>query len=64
MTYETMRQLADSWGLLLLVLTFLTVVGWAFRPGSRAGQEAARMIPLREDGSDGAGDVTQEGRGR
>jgi cytochrome c oxidase cbb3-type subunit 4 len=53
MSYETMRHMADSWGLLLLVLAFLTAVGWAFRPGSRTGQDAARMIPFREDEEQG-----------
>jgi len=49
MDHDTLRHLADSWGLLLLLLIFLGAVGFAFRPGSRAQQEDARMIPLRDE---------------
>lgn len=35
-TYTLLRHLADSWGLLLMFGSFLAVVLWAFRPGSRA----------------------------
>lgn len=34
-TYSLLRQLADSWGLLLMFVVFLAVIAWAFRPGSR-----------------------------
>jgi cytochrome c oxidase cbb3-type subunit 4 len=49
MDHETLRHFADSWGLLFLVAVFVTAVGLAFRPGSRAHQERARMIPLRDE---------------
>jgi cytochrome c oxidase cbb3-type subunit 4 len=32
--YSFLRQMADSWALLVLFLVFLAVVLWAFRPGS------------------------------
>lgn len=34
--YSLLREFADSWVLLFLVLVFLGVVVWAWRPGSRA----------------------------
>jgi cytochrome c oxidase cbb3-type subunit 4 len=44
-TYSLLREFADSWALLALMLIFLGVVAWAWRPGSRAlHDDAARMI--------------------
>ena len=34
-TYTFLRHFADSWMLLVLVLIFLGVVAWVFRPGAR-----------------------------
>lgn len=49
-TYDTLRHFADSWMLLFLVLVFLGVILWAFRPGSRPEQEdAATSIFRNED---------------
>jgi cytochrome c oxidase cbb3-type subunit 4 len=49
-TYDTLRHFADSWMLLVLVLVFLGVIVWAFRPGSRKDQdEAATAIFRNED---------------
>ena len=48
-TYETLRHLADSWGLVFMVVTLAALVGWAFRPGSRAVHDDARMIPFRDE---------------
>ena len=33
-TYSFLRELADSWALLVLTLIFLGVILWALRPGS------------------------------
>ena len=45
MTYEPLRQFADSYGLLLMAFFWLAFVGWAFRPGARdRSREAAHMI--------------------
>ena len=44
-TYSFLRQLADSWALLALTLTFLGVILWALRPGSNAiHRDAANAI--------------------
>lgn len=49
MDYETMRQFADSWGLLALFLFFVGVILFTFRPGSRKSADDAANIPLKED---------------
>ncbi|MBV0890992.1 cbb3-type cytochrome c oxidase subunit 3 [Paracoccus sp. Z118] len=61
--YSFLRQLADSWVLLTLVLVFLGVIVFVFRPGSRrAHRDAAESIfrnekkPAPEPESDRAPD--------
>lgn len=39
-TYDTLRALADSWGLGAMTLVFVALCLWPFRPGARA--EATR----------------------
>ena len=51
MTYETLRQFADSWALLALFLFFIGVIVFVFRRGSSAQYEDAANIPFREDDS-------------
>ncbi len=46
-TYSFLRQLADSWVLLILTGIFLGVIFWAFRPGSRALHDDAAAVPFR-----------------
>jgi len=48
-TYTAMRHFADSWGLLFMVLFFVGVVLFAFRPGSRKHADEAAQIPLKDD---------------
>lgn len=44
-TYETLRHFADSWGLAVMVATFLLLAVWPFRPGARdKNRRAAEMI--------------------
>ena len=44
-TYSFLRELADSWVLLMLVLFFIGVGLFAWRPGSRSlHQDAAESI--------------------
>ena len=52
MDYETLRQLADSWGLVYLVVAFVAVIIFTFRPGTRQQAEELAKIPLREDETD------------
>ena len=48
-TYSFMREFADSWMLLFLVLFFLGVVFWVFRPGSTKEYRDTANIPFRHD---------------
>ena len=49
-TYSLLREIADSWGMLSLLLIFLFVVFWVFRPGSKeVHNETANMIFRNED---------------
>ena len=49
MDYDTLRHLADSWGLVYLMVVFVGVVVFAFRPWARKSYEEAAKIPLKED---------------
>lgn len=49
MDYQTMRTFADSWGLLFLVIVFVVVVAYTFRPGSKKIADKIAKIPLKED---------------
>ena len=48
-TYNTLRQFADGWGLVGMVLFFVGAVFYAFRPGSRKKADDAAHIPFKED---------------
>jgi cytochrome c oxidase cbb3-type subunit 4 len=49
-TYSLLREIADSWGMLSLLLIFLGVIVWVFRPGSKKiHAETANMIFRNED---------------
>lgn len=49
MDYNSMRHFADSWGLLFLLIFFIGVIFFTFRPGSRKSADEASKIPLKED---------------
>ena len=45
MTYDNLRHIADSYGLILLGFVFVTMIGWTFRPGAgRDYRKASKMI--------------------
>ena len=48
-TYTILRELADSWVLLVMFIGFITVVLWTLRPGSQNTHEDASDIPMRND---------------
>ncbi|MFM2349753.1 MAG: hypothetical protein RIR04_719 [Pseudomonadota bacterium] len=52
-TYSFLREVADSWALLLLTLFFVGAAVWAFRPGSRAIHEEAANVIFKHDKSPG-----------
>ncbi|MEM6340384.1 MAG: cbb3-type cytochrome c oxidase subunit 3 [Pseudomonadota bacterium] len=47
--YSFLRELADSWGLLVMFLIFLGVGVYVFRPGSRKIHDDAAQAPFRND---------------
>ena len=49
MDYETLRQFADTWGLLFLLLVFVGLVGWVYRRGAKKHYEEQGKIPLKRD---------------
>lgn len=52
-TYDALRHLADSWGLAAMVITFLCLALWPFRPGGRAvNEQAANMIFADDNAGD------------
>ncbi|MCP5086655.1 MAG: cbb3-type cytochrome c oxidase subunit 3 [Rhodobacteraceae bacterium] len=46
--YSLLRGIADSWGLLAMVLFFLGAVLMLFRPGASALHKDAADIPFRD----------------
>ena len=48
-TYTALRQFADSWALLAMVLFFFGAIAFVFRPGARHLADEAAQIPLKED---------------
>lgn len=49
MYYETLRHFAYSWGLVYLIVVFLALVLYAFRPGSKKIADDIAQIPLKEE---------------
>lgn len=49
MDYTTMRQFADSWGLVAMLIFFLGAIYMAVRPGSSTLADEASRIPLEDD---------------
>jgi cytochrome c oxidase cbb3-type subunit 4 len=48
-TYETLRHLADSWGLLAMLLVFVTLALWPFRPGAVPLNRDAAGVIFKDD---------------
>jgi cytochrome c oxidase cbb3-type subunit 4 len=44
-----MRHFADSWGLAAMVLAYLSLALWPFRPGARQDNEVAANQIFAED---------------
>lgn len=47
--YSILREFADSWGLLLLMIAFIFVVLYTFRRSSRELHRDSANIPFRHD---------------
>ncbi|WP_027168930.1 CcoQ/FixQ family Cbb3-type cytochrome c oxidase assembly chaperone [Mesorhizobium sp. WSM3224] len=49
MSYDLMREFADSWGLLAMVLFFVGCIAFALRPRGRTWADQAARIPFKDD---------------
>ena len=48
-TYSTLREFADTWGLLGLFLVFVGVVLYTLRPGAKKLHDDSARIPFRNE---------------
>jgi cytochrome c oxidase cbb3-type subunit 4 len=48
-TYTLLRQFADSWAMLAMLVFFLFVVAFVFRRSSRTQYDHAARIPLDDE---------------
>jgi cytochrome c oxidase cbb3-type subunit 4 len=62
-TYEAMRRFADSWGLLGMLIVFLGVVAFVFRPGAKKDARNAADIPFKDYDDAPGGDADEKGNG-
>jgi len=47
--YDTLRHLADSWGLVAMSVVFLALCLWPFRPGGREHSDAAATMIFKDE---------------
>mgnify|MGYP001767958558 FL=1 len=48
-TYDALRHFADSWGLAAMVVIFLVLALWPFRPGAKEDNDAAANMIFKGD---------------
>jgi len=54
-TYDALRHLADSWGLVAMGLVFLTLIAWPLRPGAKDANHSAKHMIFEGDDHDQEG---------
>ena len=47
--YDLLREFADSWGLLMMVVLFVGGILFTFRPGSARLHKEMAILPLRNE---------------
>ncbi len=47
--YETLRHFADSYALIMMVVFYLALVAWPFRPGARKHNQSAANSIFKDD---------------
>jgi len=47
--YTILRELADSWFMLLMFSFFVGIIIFAFRPGTKESYDRLRNLPLQDD---------------
>lgn len=48
-TYDLLRHLADSWGLVVMLVIFIGLAAWPFRPGARPHNDDAANLIFKDD---------------
>ncbi len=48
-TYSILREFADSWALLAMVLIFAGIILYTMRPGAKKLHDDSAQIPFRHD---------------
>lgn len=51
--YEQLRHFADSWWLVVMVVMFIGIVIWVFRPGAKKSYDEQAKIPLKDQSNEG-----------
>lgn len=51
--YDALRHFADSWGLVFMAVTFLTLIGWSLRPQAKALHDDAANLIFDKDHDNG-----------
>lgn len=49
MTFQDISYFAQTWGLLYLIILFVGMLIYAFRPGAKKKFDNAALIPFKED---------------
>jgi len=44
-----LRELADSWFMLVMLISFIGIIIFAFRPGTKQAYDRLRNLPLQDD---------------
>ncbi len=50
--YDNLRHFADSWGLMAMLVVFVVLCLWPFRPGARKLNEEAAEAIFKDDSDD------------
>jgi cytochrome c oxidase cbb3-type subunit IV len=48
-TYETLAEIAQTWGLVYFVLVFIATLAYALWPSLKGQFDESARLPLRED---------------
>jgi len=48
-TYEALRHLADSWGLVAMAIVFVGLAAWPFRRGARDQNRTAAHLIFKDE---------------
>ena len=53
MTYQWLREFADSWALLFMFLLYAALIGWVFLPRNKDSNARAKTSIFEKDDIDG-----------